>query len=95
MISRSLTRRGVVVAAGAAALAGGAKAVGPGLTQVAGFEQQVTKVAVSRDGRTFVNFPQWEKDVAVSVAEVMRDGRLRPYPDAEWNAWSNLKPLSL
>jgi sugar lactone lactonase YvrE len=65
------------------------------LTQVAGFEQQVTGVAVARDGRMFVNFPRWEKDVAVSVAEVMKDGRLRPYPDAGWNAWSNLKPLSV
>ena len=65
------------------------------LTQVAGFAQQVTGVAVSKDGRVFVNFPRWEKDVPVSVAEVMKDGRLRPYPDAGWNAWSNRKPLSL
>ena len=30
----------------------------------------------------------------VSVAEVMKDGSLKPYPNAEWNAWRNLKPLS-
>jgi len=66
-----------------------------GLQQVAGFDGQVTGVAVSRDGRIFVNFPRWEKDVPISVAEVMKDGRLRPYPDAQWNAWSNLKPLSV
>ncbi len=94
MISHSLTRRGVIVAAGAVAAAGTASAV-PVLTQVAGFDQQVTGVAVARNGRMFVNFPRWEKDVAISVAEVMRDGRLRPYPDAGWNAWSNLKPLSV
>jgi len=94
MISHSLTRRGVIVAAGAVAAAGTARAV-PVLTQVAGFDQQVTGVAVARNGRMFVNFPRWEKDVAISVAEVMRDGRLRPYPDAGWNAWSNLKPLSV
>lgn len=66
----------------------------PGLTRVAGFDQQVTGVAVSKDGRIFVNFPRWEKDVPVSVAEVTKDGSLKPYPNAEWNAWSNLKPLS-
>ena len=64
------------------------------LTQVATFEQQVTGVAVSPQGRIFVNFPRWEQDVEVSVAEVMKDGSLKPYPNAEWNAWRNLKPLS-
>ncbi|MBV9654348.1 MAG: hypothetical protein JOZ42_07260 [Acetobacteraceae bacterium] len=66
----------------------------PALTRVAGFDGQVTGVAVAKNGRTFVNFPRWEKDVPVSVAEVMKDGALKPYPDAGWNAWSNLKPLS-
>ena len=65
------------------------------LTKVADFDQQVTGVAVSKDGRIFVNFPRWEKDVPISVAEVMKDGTLKPYPDARWNAWSNAKPLSL
>ena len=69
-------------------------ASGDALTQVATFEQQVTGVAVSPQGRIFVNFPRWEQDVEVSVAEVMKDGSLKPYPDAEWNAWRNLKPLS-
>ena len=95
MINHSLTRRGLVMAAGAVAMAGPVRAAAPGLVQVAGFDQQVTGVAVARDGRMFVNFPRWEKDVAISVAEVMKDGRLRPYPDAGWNAWSNLKPLSV
>jgi len=95
VLNYSLSRRGLVMAVGAVALVGPAKAAGPGLVQVAGFDQQVTGVGVSREGRIFVNFPRWEKDVAISVAEVMKDGRLRPYPDAEWNAWSNLKPLSV
>ncbi len=64
------------------------------LTQVASFEQQVTGVAVSPDGRIFVNFPRWEQDVAISVAELGRDGSLTPYPDAQWNAWRNAAPLS-
>ena len=80
-------------ATAAAALTGTRAQAQPagGLTQVATFEQQVTGVAVSRDGRIFVNFPRWEQDVSPSVAEVMRDGSLKPYPNAEWNGWSNLK----
>ena len=69
-------------------------ASGDALTQVATFEQQVTGVAVSPQGRIFVNFPRWEQDVEISVAELMKDGSLKPYPNAEWNAWRNLKPLS-
>ncbi len=95
--TNSLIRNGLL-AAGATlsvAVAGSSVAAAAPLTQVASFAHQVTGVAVSKDGRVFVNFPRWETDAPVSVAEVMKDGRLRPYPDAGWNAWSNLKPLSL
>ncbi|QJE03428.1 hypothetical protein HH212_17750 [Massilia forsythiae] len=61
------------------------------LQQVAQFGHQVTGVTVAENGRTFVNFPRWTEDSAVSVAEVMADGSLKPYPDAEWNAWRNVK----
>ena len=66
-----------------------------GLEHVASFEQQVTGVAVSKEGRVFVNFPRWEKDVEISVAEVGREGSLKPYPDAEWNAYRNAAPRDL
>jgi sugar lactone lactonase YvrE len=59
--------------------------------QVAAFEHQVTGVAVSQDGRIFVNFPRWTEDAPVSVAEVMKDGSLTPYPDQRWNEWRNAK----
>ena len=84
--------RRILLAASAALLARPAHAA-PVLTQVATFESQVTGVAITPEGRIFVNFPRWEEDVAVSVAE-LRDGKLVPYPDAEWNAWRNAKPLS-
>ena len=58
---------------------------------VAQFAHQVTGVAVSERGRVFVNFPRWTEDTPVSVAEVMPDGALRPYPDAAWNAWRNVR----
>jgi sugar lactone lactonase YvrE len=61
------------------------------LQKVATFDHQVTGVTVSEDGRIFVNFPRWSEDVPVSVAEVMNDGSIRPYPDNEWNAWRNAK----
>ena len=93
------TLAALLVAAASRAQAQGAApaappASGDALTQVATFEQQVTGVAVSPQGRIFVNFPRWEQDVEISVAEVMKDGSLKPYPNTEWNAWRNLKPLS-
>ncbi|SNB47879.1 SMP-30/gluconolactonase/LRE family protein [Geobacter sp. DSM 9736] len=57
------------------------------LFEVAGFDDQVTGVAVSRKGRIFVNFPRWGKDPRYSVAELLPDRTLRPYPDANWNRW--------
>ena len=59
------------------------------LQQVASFEHQVTGVSVSKDGRIFVNFPRWTEDAPISVAEVTRDGQIKPYPDDEWNSWRN------
>ena len=84
----------LAAAAASRAQAQGAAPDADKLTQVATFEQQVTGIAVSPQGRIFVNFPRWEQDVEISVAEVMKDGSLKPYPNAEWNAWRNLKPLS-
>lgn len=60
------------------------------LEPVATFDHQVTGVAVSKDGRIFVNFPRWTEDSPISVAEV-KGGKLVAYPDAEWNAWRNAK----
>ncbi|RWX30883.1 SMP-30/gluconolactonase/LRE family protein [Rhizobium leguminosarum] len=61
------------------------------LQKVATFDHQPTGVTVSEDGRIFVNFPRWSEDVPVSVAEVMTDGSIKPYPNNEWNAWRNAK----
>jgi sugar lactone lactonase YvrE len=61
------------------------------LAVVASFEHQVTGVTVTPAGRIFVNFPRWTEDAPVSVAELLPDGSLKPYPDARWNAWRNAK----
>src|SRR5437016_4735024 len=55
------------------------------LEEVASFpNQQVTGVAVSKEGRVFVNFPDWSDDHTISVAEVI-NGDPKPYPNTEMN----------
>jgi sugar lactone lactonase YvrE len=61
------------------------------LQQVASFEHQVTGVTVAPDGRIFVNFPRWTEDAPISVAEVTQDGKIKPYPDDQWNSWRNAR----
>jgi sugar lactone lactonase YvrE len=65
------------------------------LEQSAAFDHQATGVAVAGDGRIFVSFPRWTEDSSVSVAEVGRDGSLKPYPDEAWNAWRNAQATTL
>ena len=81
----------------AAAAAGVAHAQGRSgqLKQEAQFDHQVTGVAVTADGRRFVNFPRWTDDAPISVAEVLPNGSLRPYPDAKWNSWRNARANEL
>ena len=55
-------------------------------------KRQVTGVAVSPTGRIFVNFPRWEADVPMSVAEVGHGGALTAYPDAAWNGFRDAAP---
>jgi len=57
---------------------------------VQAFEHQVTGISVSENNRIFINFPRWTEDSAVSVAELV-DGTVKPYPDAQWNAWRNAR----
>ncbi len=89
-----LRRRELLSGAAAASLlaaTGARAATGRPLDLVATFTspRQVTGVGVSSKGRIFVNFPRWEEDVAISVAEVGPDGALTPYPDKAWNAFRN------
>jgi sugar lactone lactonase YvrE len=43
-----------------------------------------TGVAVSHEGRIFVNFPRWSDPIDMSVAEI-KNGEPTPYPDPQWN----------
>jgi len=55
-----------------------------GVKVTASSDHQWTGVAVSDQGRVFVNYPYWSEEVPVSVAEIV-DGRAIPYPSPEWN----------
>ena len=61
------------------------------LQQAARFEHRVTGVTSRERGRIFVNFPRWTDDSPVSLAEVMKNGSVRPYPNQQWNAWRNVR----
>lgn len=61
---------------------------GPVLQERASSERQWTGVAVSDQGRVFVNYPYWSEEVPVSVAELV-DGQSVPYPSPEWNDRNN------
>jgi sugar lactone lactonase YvrE len=58
------------------------------LFEFASVPDQVTGIAISRQGRLFVSFPRWVGNPRQSVAELMSDGSVRPYPDSEWNSWN-------
>lgn len=58
-------------------------------------DRQVTGVTVSEDGRVFVCFPLWQPDYYDGAVAEVKDGKLSPYPNKEWNAWrldSDLDP---
>lgn len=97
MKQRDYLFAGAVLSGLAAAAVAAVRAAGrsPMLREEATFGHQVTGVAVTADGRRFVNFPRWTDDAPISVAEIMGDGSLRPYPDEKWNAWRNAKATEL
>jgi sugar lactone lactonase YvrE len=72
---------------------GGGEVKQVAVEEVAQSSRQWTGIAVMPDGRVFVNFPRWSDDVPVSVAELLRGGSVRPFPNSEWNggAWRGLE----
>ncbi|UPL48768.1 major royal jelly family protein [Hymenobacter sublimis] len=51
-------------------------------------EPQIVGVAVTPDGRVFGDFPRWDNNPVNPVAEIMPDGSVKGYPDANWNLWN-------
>ena len=60
------------------------------LNEIAYSDFRWTGVAVSNEGRKFVNFPRWST-IPFSVAEIV-DSQLVPYPNEEWNNWGSSTP---
>lgn len=60
----------------------------PELVTVASSDHQWTGIAISRQGRMFVNFPRWQDELPLSVAELEADGSLTPYPNQALNTWN-------
>jgi len=55
---------------------------------------QITGVAVSKQGRVFVNYPYWTDTYRYAVAEVGKDGSVKPYPTATYNTWREGQAVS-
>lgn len=50
-----------------------------------------TGMAISKEGRIFVNFPRWSPNVTISVGEII-NGEIIPFPNEELNSWSFENP---
>lgn len=67
--------------------------MGPALTEVASLDWLCNAVALTSDGRLFVGLPRWPGfEKTPSIAEVMPDGSLKPFPGGQWNVWAPGKP---
>ncbi len=88
-----MTRPQILLSSAALAVlaTSGAHAAAPVLQEVARFGHQVTGITVTPGGRVFVNFPRWTDDAPISVAELLPDGKLKPYPDEAWNSYRNAR----
>lgn len=100
MLNRRHFCRNSVLAASAFALAGSPLAraavklhAGQRLTEVASLDWLCNAVALTSDGRLFVGLPRWPGfEKTPSIAEVLPDGTLKPFPGGAWNAWAPGKP---
>lgn len=61
--------------------------VKPALEEVASSPRQWTGIALSREGRIFVNFPRWSDSAYLAVGEVTRLGTVDPFPANDWQLW--------
>lgn len=67
--------------------------MGSALTEVASLDWLCNAVALTSDGRLFVGLPRWPGfEKTPSIAQVMPDGSLKPFPGGAWNDWAPGKP---
>jgi len=97
MIKRRMFCQASALACGAAVLGASHLAqaatfiakVGPHLTEVASLDWLCNAVGLTSTGRLFVGLPRWPGfEKTPSIAEVLPDGSLKPFPGNEWNHWA-------
>ncbi len=44
-----------------------------------------TGVAISKNGRIFLNYPYWSNNYQYAVVELLKNGAKKPYPNVQWN----------
>ena len=57
------------------------------ITQVFSTKKQLTGIAISQEGRMFINFPLWYRPYKYAVVEINKNGKLEPYPDKNRTKW--------
>ena len=63
-----------------------AHALSPKLTEVASIPWLCNAVALTHSGRLFAGLPRWPtNEKTPSVAEILPDGKLQPFPGGKWN----------
>lgn len=63
------------------------------MTEVASLDWLCNALALTSTNRLFVGLPRWPGfEKTPSIAEVMPDGSLKPFPGGDWNAWEPGKP---
>ncbi|EIK96160.1 Major royal jelly protein [Pseudomonas sp. M47T1] len=100
MLNRRHFCRASVLATGAFALvanplakAAGLIKAGQPLTEVARLDWLCNAVALTSTGQLFVGLPRWPGfEKTPSIAQVLPDGSLKPFPGGDWNAWAPGKP---
>lgn len=101
MLNRRTFCQGTVLASGALAVTSGNMAqaaavlarVGQPLTEVARLDWLCNAVGLTSTGRLFVGLPRWPGfENTPSIAEVLADGRIKPFPGGAWNKWTPGKP---
>jgi sugar lactone lactonase YvrE len=97
MLNRRNFCQASVLASAALTLANGPLAQAAGalikagaqLTEVAHLDWLCNAVGLTSTGRLFVGLPRWPGfENTPSIAEVLPDGSLKPFPGGDWNHWA-------
>ena len=74
--------------------ANGLMKAGPTVIEVAHLDWLCNAVGLTSGGRLFVGLPRWPGfEKTPSIAEVLPDGSLKPFPGGHWNDWAPGKPV--